>query len=223
MPYPGYTHRLFTIGAISLFAMLLNACGVPAPITSVQPAASIAPGASSTPTAQPAPPTETPSANIGNGPLEQERIRICVAAADDPLQPGVLDGLRDVLLQEVAQRPDFVQMNQRYFNGNEPAIEEGCPGPMTILSPDWIYAGGKGGAPYRVDTPSPYFLWVWIAGEQEAHQAFGNDFPRRTSQESMCQGDACHDVNSAIYLTPAELADRERVAQSLAWGLGFQP
>lgn len=49
---------------------------------------------------------------------------------------------------------------------------------------------------------------------------FGDHLPRRTGQETMCQSDHCADINSAMYLTPSDLRDPQRLAGMLAAGLG---
>jgi hypothetical protein len=64
---------------------------------------------------------------------------------------------------------------------------------------------------------------VFVVPDAAAQHAFGTVFPRVTAQEVMCVDDVCGEVSTAVYVTPAELDNRNVLARSLSWGVGLIP
>ncbi len=176
-----------------------------------------------TPRASPAlavlPSTPTPAPRPG----ARTRLRLCVASVDgSPVPSATLAAITAALLNEVPRHPDFASMNRALYGGQAPEVVSGCPGAPTIRAPDWERGAKGGGAPHRVSRPSDFTGHVYLVSAAEAEHAFGAGFPRRTAHEMLCEGHTCAEVTTAVYLTPDDLAARDRLVLSLTAVVGLK-
>ncbi len=146
-------------------------------------------------------------------------LQICVENLDGTAPSQKALGKITAAFQRVKAHPHFT--DAQLDRGIGPTIVAGCPGAATITSAAW--AGPKRGAPTYPDTPSEFHTFVFVVPDVAAREAFGTVFPRLTAQEVLCVEDACGEVSTAAYITPAELDNVDVLARSLSWGVGLVP
>lgn len=148
-------------------------------------------------------------------------LRLCVQSLAPGLDSRAAQGpVRGAITSSVATHPDFGPAGL----GREPVVvDAGCPAAPTISNPRYSRRG-TAGAPAAVATPSPYRLFVFVAPAERLAAAFPTATrPRLTPQEVLCRGHVCPEVTTALYLTPAELADPGALARGLTHGVGLWP
>lgn len=153
-------------------------------------------------------------------PQHRANLQLCVQNLDGT--PTSRDALGKITaaFNRVKTHPSF--KDARLDRGTGPTIVAGCPGEATIKSPTW--AGPKEGAYVPpTNAPSEFQTFVFIVPEAEAQRAFGDVYPRITTQEMMCVAQTCGEVSAAVYVTPTELDNFNLLARSLSWGVGLIP
>ncbi|HEX9441263.1 MAG TPA: hypothetical protein VF909_16380 [Roseiflexaceae bacterium] len=154
-------------------------------------------------------PSPVPASLPGNRP----RLQLCVATLDGtaPSQ-GAVKKIA-AALDEVSKQPYFALagLNQ----GGGPTVIAGCPSPSPLKT--------ERGRVYVVTEPSPIFTFVFIATEEELQGVTFKGFPRVMAQEVMCEGDDCGEVTKAVYITRAELDNREILVRAITACVGLRP
>ena len=125
----------------------------------------------------------------------RENLQLCVQSLDgtsiDATKPGkIISGF-----EEVKKHPSFKEAH--LDRGIGPTFTVGCPGEPTIFSPTW-YGPKIGAGLVPANSPSEFNIYIYIASVEDLQRAFGDTFPRITTQEIMCNPDdgVCGEVST---------------------------
>jgi hypothetical protein len=110
----------------------------------------------------------------------------------------------------------------------EPEVSEGCPHESTMR--DFLSAPGATAVPFTYfarriregSTPSVYRAYVYIVPEHQVARLTEVYGLPLSAEEMLCEGHACAQVTTALYLSPDHLRDSSRVADLMASALGLK-
>jgi hypothetical protein len=158
----------------------------------------------------------------------RDRLSICVQASS-----GIASMQRDVrarieqLLPAVEQHPNW---SRARYNQVPRSVVAGCPGDAHLLRPGIEYIDGRPGPssagerPLQVEQASPHRLFVYILPQAELARIIRGQLNIRIApQETVCEGFACAQVSTGLYVSPEELHNDAFMRDWLAKGLGLEP
>jgi hypothetical protein len=158
---------------------------------------------------------------------ERDRLRVCVEVAR--LDPS----LRRHSVETARQAMTMLQTEPLYIRAGYASVpfvvDEGCPSASVLLESGQVHPK-RGGDPFavpRVERPSPYRLFAYLAPETEVSRMFGDRLWPQHAHEHVCvpwpgHGHECTEVTTEVYITPAEASSVELVRERLAAALGLR-
>lgn len=153
----------------------------------------------------------------------RDQLAICVqgigvpAAASQDARQQV-----EARLPQVARHPAWARGG---LTGVRTVVDTNCASEPYLLKPGVTYQDGSaaGSAPPVVTEPSRYRLFVYVLSPAELGRAIrGQRDVRYAPQEVTCEAATCTTVTTAIYLTPDEFYNPQRLDEWLVKGLGLE-
>ena len=149
-------------------------------------------------------------------------LKLCVSSSVAEVSNSALQATTRAALTRVAAHPRFAAVG--LAAGGTPAVDMGCPGTARLAEPGFnprlglSDVGGIG-----VDQPSQYRTYVYVVPAEQL-ATLGGLGHQRVPQEVYCppeSPDSCAAVSTAVYLSPADIADMRKVAREIAGALGL--
>lgn len=180
-------------------------------------------------------PTET--ANLGNGnggtfdgsrllTSARDRLAICVQAVNlGDMESSLASQAKTTIestLAKLASDPVWVELD---LSLPPPVVDLGCPAAPALYDPQAGPRDDKTLFLVRgrdVGQASHYRVFVFILTDVEIGRWAGTSDYRLTSEENLCEGDACAEVTAGIYLSASEVADTMLLTENLRRAVGFE-
>lgn len=150
-------------------------------------------------------------------------LKLCVNSEVAAVSNAALQAVTQTALTRIATHPRFAADG---FARSAPLVEAGCPGSARIAEPGFDPRGGysdHGGI--VVNQPTQYRTYVYVVSDGQLAPLAGYGH-QRVPREVYCppsSPDDCAAVSTAVYLTPGDLSDSNKLVREIMGALGMNP
>ncbi len=156
----------------------------------------------------------------------RDRLAICVQTVGiGDMESSVASQAKTTIestLADLAGDPVWVKED---LGSPPPVVDVGCPVGPAAYDPQAGPRDGKTLFLVRgrdVGQASYYRVFVFVLPDAEITRLAGSSGYRLTSEEFLCEVDACAEVTAGIYLRPAEVAEGGLLEENLRRAVGLQ-
>lgn len=154
-------------------------------------------------------------------PFGRTGIEVCVSVApglQSDMPPGRAVQLIQAATDEVTSSPRAVELEIDKLSRQ---VSAGCPNGHAD-PPEGVGEGRATSMRGRVDQPLKVSTLVFVSSDEQSNELGPNGFGR-APYESVCVGDVCSEVTTALFISRSVLESPEALRTAMVVGLGVDP